>query len=66
MLETVEHPFILKLVTAFVDAESYYLLTELILGGDLLAALEELGVLSREPAQSAAGFPVPGVASAAF
>ncbi|CAK0892247.1 unnamed protein product, partial [Prorocentrum cordatum] len=56
LLAEMDHPFILKLVKNFDTASSIYILTELLTGGELFAALERLKrVLTREEAQFYAG-----------
>jgi cGMP-dependent protein kinase len=51
LLMRIEHPFILKLVTSFVGEGYVYILTEIISGGDLLDAIDMLGILDRQAAQ---------------
>jgi len=51
ILETLDHPFIIKFVKSFHDDRAIYLLTEVIQGGELFEALEVLGILSGEVAQ---------------
>ena len=51
ILACMDHPFILNLVRTYKDDVNLYLLMELVGGGDLLYALEELGILNRDQAQ---------------
>ncbi|KAF7456831.1 protein kinase G AGC kinase family member PKG [Cryptosporidium felis] len=46
-----DHPFIVKLVRTFKDAENIYLLTELVPGGELYDAMRRIGVFTRYQAQ---------------
>jgi cGMP-dependent protein kinase len=56
LLAEVSHPFILRLAGAFDTKAGAYLLTELLTGGELLAALDDIGrVLTRTEAQFYAG-----------
>lgn len=51
ILAEVDHPFIVKFVRSFKDHKFVYLLTELVTGGELLNALNALGVLTRHQAR---------------
>jgi len=51
ILEQLEHPFVLNLVVSFWSPSAVYLLTELVDGGDLFDAMEELGTLNRQDTQ---------------
>jgi len=55
ILAEVDHPFIIKFVRAFVSKHCVHFLMELVSGGELFAALEELGLLGRSQAQFYAG-----------
>jgi len=46
-----DHPFIVKVVKTFKDRRYIYFLQELVIGGELYAAIRELGLLSRAQAQ---------------
>jgi len=45
ILAEVDHPFMIKFVRSFKDAHSVYFLLELVSGGELLDALDTLGIL---------------------
>eukprot|EP00418_Pyrodinium_bahamense_P079416 CAMPEP_0179068150 /NCGR_PEP_ID=MMETSP0796-20121207/29857_1 /TAXON_ID=73915 /ORGANISM="Pyrodinium bahamense, Strain pbaha01" /LENGTH=693 /DNA_ID=CAMNT_0020765203 /DNA_START=15 /DNA_END=2096 /DNA_ORIENTATION=- len=51
ILQLIDHPFCLKLVRSFKDANCVYFLTELVTGGELLDALDHIGVLDLNQAQ---------------
>jgi len=51
ILMEVDHPFILKLVRTFKDGSYIYFLTELVTGGELYAAIRQLGLLEVWEAQ---------------
>ncbi|CAK0848662.1 unnamed protein product, partial [Prorocentrum cordatum] len=56
LLSEADHPFILRMAGAFDTEWGAYLLTELLTGGELLAALDAVGrVLTRQEAQFYAG-----------
>ncbi|CAE7453119.1 ATPK2 [Symbiodinium natans] len=46
ILKEVDHPFIVKFVRSFRNERSVYFLTELVTGGELLDALDALGLLN--------------------
>jgi len=46
-----DHPFIVKFVRSFKDTTHVYILMELVTGGELLGALEQLGLLRHPQAQ---------------
>ena len=46
-----DHPFLVNLVRTYKDNHRLYLLLELVGGGDMLDALDHLGMLKREYAQ---------------
>jgi len=46
ILKEVDHPFIVKFVRSFRDERSVFFLTELVTGGELLDALDALGLLN--------------------
>jgi cGMP-dependent protein kinase len=47
ILQEMNHPFVVQLITAFVDHSRFYILSELITGGDLLDALGDLEEMNR-------------------
>ena len=51
LLQQLDSPFIIQLKSVFKDARNIYLMLELAPGGDLLTALNNLGVLNRQQAQ---------------
>lgn len=51
ILGELEHPFVIKFVRSFNTSVSVYLLMELVTGGELLEALDALGLLSQQQAQ---------------
>lgn len=51
ILAELDHPFIIKFVRSFNSARYVYFLTELVTGGELLDALDALGLLQAEQAQ---------------
>jgi len=55
ILSSVDHPFIVRLVRTFKDEACVYFLTELICGGELLDALDKIGILGKSQAQFYAG-----------
>jgi len=56
LLSESDHPFIMKMVKTFETKKSVYILSELIIGGDLFSAIRQIPtVLSRSQAQFYAG-----------
>uniref|UniRef100_A0A7R9ZXB3 cGMP-dependent protein kinase n=1 Tax=Pyrodinium bahamense TaxID=73915 RepID=A0A7R9ZXB3_9DINO len=55
LLSCVDHPFILGIVRMFESPSSVYILTELIVGGQLYDQLGRMGILTRKQAQFYAG-----------
>eukprot|EP00971_Amphidinium_carterae_P266780 5291918-Amphidinium_carterae.1 len=55
ILTEIDHPFIVKLVQTFKNDAYVYFLLELVSGGELLEALQVLGLLNLEQAQFYSG-----------
>eukprot|EP00746_Dinoflagellata_sp_MGD_P144957 gnl/MRDRNA2_/MRDRNA2_77640_c0_seq2.p1 gnl/MRDRNA2_/MRDRNA2_77640_c0~~gnl/MRDRNA2_/MRDRNA2_77640_c0_seq2.p1 ORF type:complete len:1573 (-),score=369.51 gnl/MRDRNA2_/MRDRNA2_77640_c0_seq2:216-4934(-) len=55
VLREVDHPFIIKLVRSYKDDLTLYFLTEVVSGGELLDALDAIGLLNVEQTQFYAG-----------
>merc|ERR1719284_2026601 len=51
ILAECDHPFIIKFVKSFRGEHFVYFLMELVTGGELLDAMDELGLLKRSQAQ---------------
>jgi len=51
ILKEVDHPFIIKFVRSFRSLTHVYFLTELVTGGELLDALDDMGLLTHSQAQ---------------
>jgi cGMP-dependent protein kinase len=51
VLEEIDHPFIMRLVQSFRNDAFVYFLTELVTGGEVLEALQDLGLLNWSQAQ---------------
>jgi len=51
ILAELDHPFVIKFVRSFRSDRYVYFLMEVVTGGELLEALEHLGLLKKKPAQ---------------